>query len=216
MQRWSAAGDKPMTFRLLDLLPPRWLGTFRPKSSACFDSSSCSSLNLANAVVSKLRELRFTLFGRQVKALGDVVQLLRDLAEDFFGPADGVLKDADTPQTALVDVAIDGARRDEVDDGDRLALLSVAVDTADALLDAHGVPGQIVVDEEIAELEVEALAADFGGQQHIQRVGIVFGQRKAAAQLGTIFVGTPPWISPQRSPARWTCRPDTPTYAERC
>ena len=41
-------------------------------------------------------------------------------------------------------------------------LLAVAVATADALLNALRVPGQIVVDDQIAELEVDALGRCFG------------------------------------------------------
>ena len=37
----------------------------------------------------------------------------------------------------------------------------------DALLDLHGVPGQVEVDESLAKLEVVALPADVGRQQHV-------------------------------------------------
>ena len=140
-------------------------------------------------VVRQLLKPARSFFRRQVEALGDVVELAGDLAEDLLVAAHGMLEDADAPQAPEVDVGVDGARRDEVDDGDRLALLAVAVDAADALLDAHGIPGQIVVDEEIAELEVETLAADLGGEQDIERVGILFRQRKAAPQFGAFVVG---------------------------
>ena len=153
--------------------------------------------DLANAVVRKLLKPPRTLFRGQIEALGDIVELLRDLAQDFFAPADGVLEDADAPQAALVDLGIHGARRDEVDDGDRLALLSVAVNAADALLDAHGIPGQIVVDEEIAELEVETLAADFGGQQDIQRIGMrLWAAQNGCAARRVLRRAPSPWIRP--------------------
>ena len=109
------------------------------------------------------------------------MQLAGDFAQDLLVAAHGVLKDADPPQTTLVDIAIDGIGRHEVDNGHRLALLAVAVDTTDALLDAHGVPRQVIVDQEVAELEVQAFAAHLGGQEHIQRVPILFGQRKTPA-----------------------------------
>ena len=47
---------------------------------------------------------------------------------------------------------------EEVHDDD-IMLLAVAVAAADALLDALGVPRQIVIDDEGAELEVDALGA---------------------------------------------------------
>ena len=49
----------------------------------------------------------------------------------------------------------------EADDSDA-ALLAIPVDAADALLDALGVPRQVVVDDRVAELEVQPLSAGFG------------------------------------------------------
>ena len=48
-------------------------------------------------------------------------------------------------------------------DHHHVELLAVAVAAADALLDALGVPGQIVVDHQIAELQIDALGRGFGG-----------------------------------------------------
>ena len=45
----------------------------------------------------------------------------------------------------------------QVDDADFRIYLPQAVDAADALLDAHRIPGHIVVDQGAAELEVQAL-----------------------------------------------------------
>ncbi len=44
-------------------------------------------------------------------------------------------------------------------------ILSNAVDTPDALLNPHGVPGHIIVDQDAAGLQVEALAGGFGADQ---------------------------------------------------
>ena len=46
---------------------------------------------------------------------------------------------------------------------------------ADALLDPHRVPRQVVVDHEVAELEVAALAAGLGGDQDLIAVPGTFG-----------------------------------------
>jgi hypothetical protein len=41
------------------------------------------------------------------------------------------------------------------------------VNPADALFDLHGIPGQVVVDHLVAELQIASLTADFGGHQNI-------------------------------------------------
>ena len=50
---------------------------------------------------------------------------------------------------------------DEVEDVD-VVLLSDAVDAAHALLEPDGVPRHVVVDHQVAELEVDALAGRLG------------------------------------------------------
>ena len=55
---------------------------------------------------------------------------------------------------------------DEVED-QAVLLLAVAVDAAHALLQPHRVPGDVVVDHQPAELEVDALARRLGGDQHL-------------------------------------------------
>ena len=184
----DGGGRKPEGLRGLDLISPGLIGDIQAEQLGLLRFQFLFLANLADAVVRELLEPPRALLGRQGEALGDVVQFLRDRAEDLFAAADRVLEHADPPEAALVDVGIDGARRDEVDDRHGLALLAVAVDAADALLDPHRVPRQVVVDEEVAELEVEALAADFGRQQHVDRVGIFLGQREAAAQIGPLLV----------------------------
>jgi hypothetical protein len=54
--------------------------------------------------------------------------------------------------------------RDEVNDRD-VALLAISMTTPDALLDALRIPGQIVVDNRIAELQVKAFRAGFCAYQ---------------------------------------------------
>ena len=44
-----------------------------------------------------------------------------------------------------------------------VALLPDAMDTTETLLKAGGIPGQVVVDHQAAELEVDAFARRFGG-----------------------------------------------------
>ena len=62
------------------------------------------------------------------------------------------------PSRVLVD--------DEVED-EAVLLLAVAVDAAHALLQPHRVPGDVVVDHQPAELQVDAFARGLGGHQHL-------------------------------------------------
>ena len=72
----------------------------------------------------------------------------------------------DALEQLLEDAALAGRRRDEVED-QAVLLLAVAVDAAHALFQPHRVPGDVVVDHQPAELEVDALARRLGGHQHL-------------------------------------------------
>src|SRR5205085_2735608 len=54
---------------------------------------------------------------------------------------------------------------EKVDDGD-VVLLAIAVTAADSLRDALRVPRQVVVHDRVAELQVEALSACLGRDEH--------------------------------------------------
>ena len=77
-------------------------------------------------------------------------------------------------QQALKDAAFDdglaflGLRRDEIE-GVTVALLPDAMDAAKPLLQARGVPRQVVVDHQPAELKVDAFAGRFGGDADLLR-----------------------------------------------
>ena len=69
----------------------------------------------------------------------------------------------------LQDLLIAGVFQVQVADLDDL-LLAVPVDAAVALLQPVGVPGQLVVDDDVAAvLQVQALSGGVGGQQHRAR-----------------------------------------------
>ena len=61
-------------------------------------------------------------------------------------------------------------------DHHHVEFLAVAVAAADALLDALGIPGQVVVDHQIAELQVDALGRRFGGDHDGRFVAEVIDQ----------------------------------------
>jgi hypothetical protein len=70
----------------------------------------------------------------------------------------------------------------EVDDH-RLLGLAVAMDASDPLLDALRVPGQVVVDERVGELEVEALGPRLGGDEHLGPSAELVDEREARRDL---------------------------------
>ena len=74
-------------------------------------------------------------------------------------------------QQRAVDVALAGLLGHQVPQVADLGLAD-AVDAAEALLEAVGVPGQVVVDHQVGALEVDALAGGVGGQQHLH-LGVV-------------------------------------------
>lgn len=157
---FDGRGRQPSRFRRLYVILPTLLGRIQPEQFGLPVFELLFLANLPDAVVGELLETGGALFFRQAEALGDFVNLLRDGPENVLATADGVMKHANPPQAAIVDVGIDRAGRHHVLDGDRFACLAIAVNPADTLLDTHGVPRQIVVDEEVAELEIETLAAD--------------------------------------------------------
>ena len=74
-------------------------------------------------------------------------------------------------QQLAVDIAFAGLLGHQVPQVADLGLAD-AVDAAEALLDAVGVPGQVVVHHQVGALEVDALARGVGGQQHLH-LGVV-------------------------------------------
>ena len=79
-------------------------------------------------------------------------------AADFLQPFEQLLQDA----------ALAGVLGHEVED-QAVVLLAVTVDAADALFQADGVPGDVEVDHQPAELQVDAFAGGLGGNQHLGR-----------------------------------------------
>src|SRR5207253_2619282 len=79
------------------------------------------------------------------------------------------LEQLDLPVEQLEDVGLDGSRSGEVHDVD-LALLPYTVQPSNALLHHHRVPGQVVVHQHVAELQIASFAAGAGSDQHAARI----------------------------------------------
>ena len=86
-------------------------------------------------------------------------------AEDFIGLAEEAVEQTELLVKELEQPRVRGVFAVQKVDDDHVELLAVAVAAADALLDLLRVPWQIVVDDHVAELEVEALGAGTGGDE---------------------------------------------------
>ncbi len=116
----------------------------------------------------------------------DLLQVVLDVAEDRVEAADRFLEDPDAVAERRQARAPRSCPRDsEIEDRHRV-LLTDAVDSTDALLDPHRVPRQVVVDQDVAELEVPALAAGLGGDQDL-RTRARFGSAPTAASFKSGF-----------------------------
>ncbi len=71
-------------------------------------------------------------------------------------------------QQPLQHAAFDGVRGDEVEDQAVLAL-AVPVDAPHALFESVGVPGDVIVEKDVANLEVDAFTCGLGGHQDLDR-----------------------------------------------
>ncbi len=90
---------------------------------------------------------------------------LVDDVEDAVG-AQRLAHPVELLEESLQDLALARVARNHVPDED-LVLLPVAVDAAHALLKPVGVPGDVVVDHQRAELQVDALARRLGGDHDL-------------------------------------------------
>ena len=70
-------------------------------------------------------------------------------------------------QQPVIDLAFAGLLGDEIPEMANLGLAD-AVDAAEPLLEAVGVPGQVVVDHQMGALEVDAFAGGVGGDEDLR------------------------------------------------
>ena len=78
----------------------------------------------------------------------------------------GVADFLELVEQALQHIAFDRVGRHEIED-QAVVALAVAVDAAHALFEPIRVPGNVVVEQDVAALQVDALAGRLGGDQHL-------------------------------------------------
>ena len=121
--------------------------------------STCSTIRLLMTSSERFPRVHLAEHSLNLIRGEDVAENIEDLAGllgvqvgfDVLEPFEKLMQDA----------PFAGVRRDEVED-QAVLLLEVAVDAAHALLQAHRIPGNVVVDHEPAELEVDAFARRLG------------------------------------------------------
>src|SRR5258706_5142631 len=87
-------------------------------------------------------------------------------AEDLLHFPHHQLEHADLAIQDLEHVCLERAARDQVHHAHGV-LLAQPVDAADPLLEPHGIPGQVIVDDDARELEIPALPSRLGADQHL-------------------------------------------------
>jgi len=144
----------------LDVSAPSLAGEIEAKQFRLLCLKLLFNADLADTIVGHLLKALCALLGGKSETFRDVVDFARNGTEYLLVAADGMLEHSDAQQASLVDVGIDGARRDEIYDGNGFTLLAVTVNATDPLLDPHGVPWEVIVDEKVAKLEIQPFAAD--------------------------------------------------------
>ena len=99
-------------------------------------------------------------------------------AEDLLHLADDQLEHLDLALEDLEHVGLERAATRQIDDAHGM-LLPQSMHATDALLDPLGIPGQVIVHDERAELEVEPFGAGLGGDQQRPALPEVLDERGA-------------------------------------
>ena len=118
------------------------------------------------------------------------LQLIRgeDVAEDVEHLAGAprievVFDGLDALEELVEHAALAGVGRDEIED-EAVHLLAVTMDAAHALLQPHGIPRDVVIDHQPAELQVDAFAGGFGGDEHLGGLAkLAFGEDAGAGRV---------------------------------
>src|SRR5687767_3817522 len=102
----------------------------------------------------------------------DVIRRVEDFAEEI----ELLAQDLERQLMRLV------VTRNEVDHRD-VSLLAISVTASDALFDALGIPRQVVIDDGLAELEIEPLCTCFSAYEHLGASTELMNERKSDRDL---------------------------------
>ena len=142
-----------------------------------------AAADLGLEVELELVELELDLLGRAALLVdaGDALLKVHARfhgAEHFVTGPEHAVEEAELLVEELVYAHVGGVLLVEEIHYHHVELLTVAVAAPDALLHALRVPGQVVVDHQIAELQVDALGPGFGGNHDRRSVMELVDQRR--------------------------------------
>ena len=123
--------------------------------------------------------------------LSDVLYFFGNLPEDLFASTESLLKHADAFEATLINVRVNSARRNQVDDENALTLLAVAVNATNPLLNTHRIPRQVVIHNAIAELVVQTLTTNLREQQDIESIAVLARLLKQTPQFNALLIWRP-------------------------
>jgi len=127
-----------------------------------------------------------------------------DGAKDVVGCTEDTVKKLEFGGKQLEDSLIGGISLIQKVDDDDIVLLTVAMASADSLFDSLGVPGEIIVHDQRAELEVYAFGSGFGGDKDRRMVAKVLDE--GGANVDSTRPGCPPGFPVGFDPFFIDCR----------
>ncbi len=146
----------------------------------------------SDIVVSQLPKFILLIRFIQREVLRNVSDFPGDLSEYLLTGTKGIVEHTNPHQTPLIDIRVHCSRRDQVEDGDGLAFLPFPIDTSDSLFNPHRIPRKIIIHNAIAELVVQAFAANLRKQKNIKTFILVPLHLETIPKLDTIFIRGPP------------------------
>ena len=125
----------------------------------------------SDLVVRHLLQLFSAVLVGQFKVIRQLLYFAGHFSQNVLTVANRAMKHADAQQAAVIDIRVYRTRRNHIVNSDALAGLTISVDAPNALLNAHGVPWQIIVNHAIAKLIIQAFTAYFGEQKYVEGIG---------------------------------------------
>ena len=111
-----------------------------------------------------------------------------DFAENLLALTDTSFKDTDAGEAAVINISVHSITGNNIIDVDNFATLASAVDTTDALLDAHGIPRQVIVYHHVTELIVQAFRADFCEKHDVNGFRVVLREFKPSSEIQSVII----------------------------
>src|SRR5205823_10641339 len=96
-------------------------------------------------------------------------QVLFDLTEDQFKLPYSRFEQMQASFEDFDQAVLNGSSRHNVVDV-HVALLAIPIKTSDALFNSHGIPVEVIVNDDVAELKVATLPTSLGGHHYLRHI----------------------------------------------